>query len=82
MLFRSYGRVRLRRKKLIVDRRKVVQGIFRGGCFLTSNFRPIFDLINGIIWTSSRTGNLFQIKFSSQGNLNNAIFMDELKITG
>ena len=74
--------VRLRRKKLIVERRKVVQGIFRGGRFLTSNFGPIFDLLNGIIWTSSLAGNLFKIKFSSQGSLKNAIFMNGLKITG
>ena len=59
----------------------MVQGIFRGGCFLTSNFKPIFDLLNGIIWTSSCAGNLFKIKFSSQGSLNNAIFMNGLKIT-
>ena len=76
------NQVRLRRKKLIAERRKVVQGIFRGGHFLTSNFGPIFDLLNGIIWTSSPVGNLFKIKFSSQGSLNNAILMDGLKITG
>ena len=72
----------LRRKKLIVERRKVVQGIFQGGCFLISNFGPIFDLLNGIIWTSSLAGNFFKIKFSSHGSLNNTIFMDGLKITG
>ena len=71
-----------KKKKLIAERRKVVQGIFWGGCFLTSNFGPIFDLLNDIIWTSSPAGNLFKIKFSSQGSLNNAIFMDGLKITG
>ena len=74
--------VRLRRKKLIAERRKVVQGIFRGGCFLASNFEPIFNLLKDIIWTSSPVGNLFKIKFSSQESLNNAIFMDGLKITG
>ena len=50
--------------------------------FSTSNFGPIFDLLNGIIWTSSPVGNLFKINFSSQRSLNNAIFMDGLKITG
>ena len=71
-----------KKKKLIAERRKVVQGIFRGGYFLTSNFGPIFDLLNGIIWTSSSVDNLSKIKFSSQRSLNNAIFMDGLKITG
>ena len=74
--------VRLRRKKLIAERRKVVQGIFRGGCFLTSNFGPIFDLLNGIIWTSSPAGKLFKIKFSNQVDMNHAILMDGLKATG
>ena len=78
----TMDQVRLRRKKLIAERRKVVQGIFRGGCFLTSNFRPIFDLLNGIIWTSLPAGNLFKIKFSNQSGMNNVIFMDGLKITG
>ena len=68
-----------KKKKLIAKRRKVVQGIFREGCFLTSNFGPIFDLLNGIIWTSSPTGNLFKIKFSSQVDLNHVILMDRLK---
>ena len=77
-----YGSSAPKKKKLIAERRKVVQGIFREGCFLTSNFGPIFDLLNGIIWTSSPVGNLFKIKFSSQGSLNNAIFMNGLKITG
>ena len=71
----------LRKKKLIAERRKVVRGIFRGGHFLTSNFGPIFDLLNGIIWTSSLAGNLFKIKFSSQVAMNHTILMDELKAT-
>ena len=40
----------------------------------------IFDLLNEIIWTSSPAGNLFKIKFSSQGSLNNDIFMDGIKL--
>ena len=73
--------VRLRRKKLITERRKVIQGIFRGGRFLPFNFRHIFDLLNVIIWTSSPVGKLFKIKFSSQVAMNHAILMEELKAT-
>ena len=57
----------------------MAQDDFRGGRFLPFNFGPIFDLLNVIIWTSSRIANLFKIKFSSQVALNGAIFMDELK---
>ena len=59
----------------------MVQGIFRGDLFFISNFEPIFDLLNGIIWTSLPVGNLFKIEFSSQVALNSAIFMDGLKAT-
>ena len=69
-------------KKLVAERRKWLKDDFQGGRSLTSNFGPIFDILNGIIWTSSPAGNLFKIKFSSQGSLNNAIFMNGLKITG
>ena len=71
--------VHLKRKKLIAERRKVVQGIFRGGRFLPFNFWHIFDLLNVIIWTSPPVGKLFKIKFSSQLALNGAICMDGLK---
>ena len=71
--------VPLRKKKLIAERRKVVQGIFRGGWFLPFNFRHIFDQLNIIIWTSSPVGKLFKIKFSSQVAMNHAILIDGLK---
>ena len=73
--------LRLRRKKSL-RKEKVAQDDFQGGCSLPFNFRHIFDVLNGIIWTSSPAGNLFKIKFSSQESLNNAIFMTGLKITG
>ena len=62
------------------QKRKVFQDNFQGH-FLPFNFRLIFDLLNVIIWTSSRTGNLFKIKFSSQVSLNYAICMDRFKAT-
>ena len=68
-----YGSSAPKKKKLIAERRKVVQGIF--------NFRHIFDLLNVIIWTSSLAGKLFKIKFSSQVTMNHAILMDKLKVT-
>ena len=77
----TMDQVRLRRQKLIAERRKVVQGIFRRGRFLPFNFRHILDLLNVIIWTSSPTDKLFKIKFSNQVVMNHAILMDELKAT-
>ena len=59
----------------------MVQDDFQGGHFLPFNFGLSFDLLNVIIWTSSPIGNLFKIKFSSQVDLNGAIFMDGLKAT-
>ena len=69
------------KKKTCRGKKKVAQDDFQGGYFLTSNFGPIFDLLNGIIWTFSPADNLFKIKFSSQRSFNNTIFMDGLKIT-
>ena len=74
----TMDQVRLR-KKLIAKRKKVAQDDFQGGCFLSFNFVPSFDLLNVIIWTSPPTSKLFKIKFSSQVALNHAILMDELK---
>ena len=68
-------------KKLVAERRKWLKDDFQGGCSLPFNFRHIFDLLNVIIWTSSPTGKLFKIKFSSQVAMNHAILMDGLKAT-
>ena len=76
-----HGSSASKRKKTYRGKKKVAQDSFRGGCFLSSNFGPIFDLLNVIILTFSRTGYLFKIKFSSQVALNCAIFMDGLKVT-
>ena len=70
-----------RKKELIAKKRKVARDNFQGGRFLPFNFGPIFDLLNVITWTSSPTGNLFKIKFSSQVALNCEIFMNRLKAT-
>ena len=72
--------VRLR-KKTCRGKKKVAQDDFQGGRFLPFNFGPSFDLLNVIIWTSSPTGKLFKIKFSSQVAMNHAILMDGLKAT-
>ena len=60
----------------------MAQDDFQGGYFLTSNFGPIFDLLNGIIWTFSPAGKLFKIKFSTQVAMNHAILIEGLKATG
>ena len=70
--------VRLR-KKTCHGKKKVAQDDFQGGLSLPFNFRPSFDLLNVIIWTSPPTSKLFKIKFSSQVALNHAILMDESK---
>ena len=77
----GYYRSSSPKKKLIAEKRKVAQDDFQRGHFLLFNFRPIFDILNVIIWTSSPTDNLFKIKFSSQEALNRAIYMDALKAT-
>ena len=73
--------VRLRKKKLIAERRKVAQDDFQRGRFLPFNFGLSFDLLNIIIWTSPPAGKLFKIKFSSQVAINHAILMGGLKAT-
>ena len=75
------NQVRLRKEKLIIKRRKVAKDDFQGGRFLPFNSRPIFDLLNIIIWTSLPTGKLFKIKFSNQVAMNHAILMGGLKAT-
>ena len=65
----------------VAERRKWLKDDFQGGCSLTSNFGPIFDLLNGIILTFSPVGKLFKIKFSSQVAMNHVILMDGLKAT-
>ena len=71
-----------KKKNLLRRGEKWFKASFEEVVFLPPIFEPIFDLLKDIIWTSSPVGNLFKIKFSSQGNLNNAIFMDGLKVTG
>ena len=68
-------------KKLVAERRKWLKDDFQGDCSLPFNFRHIFDLLNIIILTSSPTGKLFKIKFSSQVAMNHAILMGGLKAT-
>ena len=72
--------LRLRRKNHC-GKKKVARDDFQGGCSLPFNFRHIFDQLNVIIWTSSPTGKLFKIKFSSQVAMNHAILIDGLKAT-
>ena len=72
--------LRLRRKKSL-RKEKVAQDNFRGDQFPPFNFKHIFDLLNVIIWTFSRAGKLFKIKFSSKVPMNHAILIDELKAT-
>ena len=72
--------VRLR-KNLSQKEEKWLKMTFMEVVFLPFNFGTIFDLLNIIIWTSSPSGNLSKIKFSSQVALNRAIFMDRLKVT-
>ena len=67
------------RKKTCRGKKKVAQDDFQGGRSLPFNFRPSFDLLNVIIWTSPPTSKLFGIKFSSQVVLNHVILMDGLK---
>ena len=69
------------KEKNLSRKEESAQDDFQGGCSLPFNFRHIFDLLNIIIWTSSPTGKLFKIKFSSQVTMNHAILMDELKAT-